>query len=308
MPVTFDGKLVIGISSRALFDMSEGHRIFETDGIDAYCRYQIEHEEEILEPGVAYQLVRKLLALNRDAEHTRVEVILLSRNSADTGLRVFNTIEHYGLGITRAAFTNGASPWRYVPAFCTHLFLSADPVDVAAALERGHAAATILPRVSAEDTAAEDSPLDDQLRIAFDGDAVLFADVAERVYRQGGLDEFSSSERLHAREPLPGGPFKSFLAALHSLQSEYPAVACPIRTALVTARSAPAHERVIRTLRSWGIRIDEALFLGGLSKGEFLHAFGADIFFDDQRGHCDSSRQHVATGHVPHGIANESSG
>lgn len=307
MPVTFDGKLVIGISSRALFDMSEGHRIFETEGIDAYCRYQIEHEEKLLDPGVAYDLVRKLLALNRDAERTRVEVILLSRNSADTGLRVFNSIEHYKLAITRAAFTNGASPWRYVPAFCAHLFLSADQSDVAAALNHGHAAATILPRM-AEGAASDQTGADDQLRIAFDGDAVLFGDEAERIFRQGGLEEFSSSERLHAREPLPGGPFKSFLAALQSLQSEYPADACPIRTALVTARSAPAHERVIRTLRSWEIRIDEALFLGGLSKGEFLHAFGADIFFDDQQGHCESTRQHVATGHVPHGVANEAPG
>ena len=306
MPVTFDGKLVVGISSRALFDMSEGHRIFETEGIDAYCRYQIEHEEKLLEPGVAYELVRKLLALNRETERTRVEVILLSRNSADTGLRVFNSIEHYGLAITRAAFTNGASPWRYVPAFCAHLFLSADPSDVVAALDRGHAAATILPRLT-DSGAAVKADADDQLRIAFDGDAVLFGDVAERVFRTGGLEEFSSSERLHAREPLPGGPFKSFLAALQSLQSEYPADACPIRTALVTARSAPAHERVIRTLRSWEIRIDEALFLGGLSKGEFLQAFGADIFFDDQHGHCESSRRHVATGHVPHGVANEAS-
>ncbi|HET8701677.1 MAG TPA: 5'-nucleotidase [Nitrococcus sp.] len=307
MPVTFDGKLVIGISSRALFDMSEGHRIFETEGIDAYCRYQIEHEEKLLEPGVAYELVRKLLALNRDAECTRVEVILLSRNSADTGLRVFNSIEHYGLAITRAAFTNGASPWRYVPAFCAHLFLSADPNDVVAALDRGHAAATILPRLS-EGGISTQTQANDELRIAFDGDAVLFGDVAERVFRQSGLEEFSSSERQHAREPLPGGPFKDFLAALHALQAEYPADACPIRTALVTARSAPAHERVIRTLRSWKIRIDEALFLGGLSKGEFLQAFGADIFFDDQHGHCESSRRHVATGHVPHGIANEASG
>ncbi|WP_040661433.1 5'-nucleotidase [Nitrococcus mobilis] len=307
MPVTFDGKLVVGISSRALFDMSEGHRIFETEGIDAYCRYQIEHEEKLLEPGVAYELVRKLLALNRDTECTRVEVILLSRNSADTGLRVFNSIEHYGLGITRAAFTNGASPWRYVPAFCAHLFLSADPSDVVAALDRGYPAATILPRLT-DAMVSTQADIDEQLRIAFDGDAVLFGDVAERVFRQGGLEEFSSSEQQHAREPLPGGPFKSFLAALHSLQSEYSAQACPIRTALVTARGAPAHERVIRTLRSWEIRIDEALFLGGLSKGEFLQAFGADIFFDDQHGHCESTRRHVATGHVPHGIANEASG
>jgi 5'-nucleotidase len=302
MPTTFEKQLVIAISSRALFDMAESHRIFEQEGVEAYCRYQMEHEEDLLQPGVAFTLVRKLLALNEGQERTRVEVILLSRNSADTGLRVFNSIEHYGLNITRAAFTNGESPYRYVPPFGAHLFLSADPSDVVQALNRGYAAATILPGKAQEDAA---DPAHGQLRIAFDGDAVLFSDAAERVFRDQGLDGFSASERAQAREPLPGGPFKSFLAALHALQAEYPPGSGPIRTALVTARAAPAHERVIRTLRGWNIRIDEALFLGGLAKAEFLAAFGADIFFDDQQGHCEVARLHVATGHVPHGVANE---
>ncbi len=304
MPVRFDNKLVIAISSRALFDMSESHRLFMEQGVDAYCRYQIEHEDEVLAPGVAYPLVRKLLALNRPDGATGVEVILLSRNSADTGLRVFNSIEHYGLEITRAAFTNGERPWRYVPAFGAHLFLSADPSDVVHALSLGYAAATILPAIgdNADGTARADS---EELRIAFDGDAVLFSDSAERVFRTEGLEGFSASERAQARDPLPGGPFKSFLAALHALQQDHPTDACPIRTALVTARSAPAHERVIRTLRDWDIRIDEALFLGGMSKAAFLQAFGADIFFDDQQGHCETASPHVATGHVPHGVANE---
>lgn len=305
MPASLDDKLVIAISSRALFDMSDSHRVYEEQGVEAYCRYQIEHEDDVLVPGVAFSLTRKLLALNDDQDVTRVEVILLSRNSADTGLRVFNSIEHYGLGISRAAFTNGSSPWRYVPPFGAHLFLSADQNDVARALAHGYAAATILPSAAPSVQDASAGLQDREVRIAFDGDAVLFADVAERVYRQEGLAGFAASEQAQAREPLPGGPFKRFLAALHALQAQYPADACPIRTALVTARGAPAHERVIRTLRSWDIRIDEALFLGGLTKAEFLRAFGADIFFDDQEGHCEAAREHVATGHVPHGVANE---
>ncbi|RFA28366.1 5'-nucleotidase [Alkalilimnicola ehrlichii] len=302
MPTSLENQLVVAISSRALFDMSESHRIFVEEGVDAYCRYQIENEDEVLEPGVAFGLVKKLLALNKSRERTRVEVILLSRNSADTGLRVFNSIEHYQLDVTRAAFTNGESPYRYVPAFGAHLFLSSDPDDVVQALNRGYAAATILPGGAAMQEAGA-AP--EQLRIAFDGDAVLFADEAERVFRSQGLDGFSVSEREQAKQPLPGGPFKGFLAALHAIQAEESAEHCPIRTALVTARGAPAHERVIRTLRSWEIRIDEALFLGGLPKSEFLAAFGADIFFDDQQGHCELARHHVATGHVPHGVANE---
>lgn len=304
MPVSFEDKLVVAISSRALFDMTEGHDIFVKHGIDAYCQYQIDNEDVILHPGVAFGLVRKLLALNKDQEAPRVEVILLSRNSADTGLRVFNSIEHYGLDITRAAFTNGASPYRYVPAFGAQLFLSADPNDVVQALDHGYAAATILPGPS-DGAGAESAAGGGQVRIAFDGDAVLFSDEAERVFKESGLSEFSARERAQAKEPLPGGPFKRFLAALHGLQAEYSAETCPIRTALVTARAAPAHERVIRTLRNWNIRIDEALFLGGLPKAEFLEAFGADIFFDDQQGHCDLASRHVTTGHVPHGVANE---
>jgi 5'-nucleotidase len=224
-------------------------------------------------------------------------VILLSRNSADTGLRVFNAIKHYGLDITRAAFTKGEPTSRYVPAFGAHLFLSADTDDVRRALEDGVAAATIFPSVFRNET--------DELRIAFDGDAVLFSDEAERIFRSAGLAAFAQSERDAAAKPLSGGPFKEFLAALHRIQADFPEDASPIRTALVTARSAPAHERVIRTLRAWNIRIDEALFLGGLDKGEFLRAFGADIFFDDQTRHVESAAQHVSAGHVPHGIANE---
>ncbi|RLA02901.1 MAG: 5'-nucleotidase [Gammaproteobacteria bacterium] len=294
-------KLVIAISSRALFDLDHSHQVYEEQGIEAYSKHQIGLEEEALKPGAAYHLVRKLLALNEaDSENPRVEVILLSRNSADTGLRIFNSIENHKLSITRAAFTSGTSPYRYVPAFNADLFLSTNPEDVAQALDSGIAAATIIkPDSETEQT--------EQLRFAFDGDAVLFSDEAERVYQKDGLEAFAKSENNAAHRPLQGGPFKKFLASLQSLQKDFPQEQCPIRTALVTARSAPAHERVIRTLRAWDIRIDEALFLGGLSKGDFLHAYGADVFFDDQKGHIDSARQHVAAAHVPHGVSNENS-
>jgi len=287
--------LVIGISSRTLFDLSESNQVYEEDGVQAYADYQIAHEHDVLAPGVAFSLVKKLLHINEFGAH--VEVILLSRNSADTGLRIFNSIEHYGLNITRAAFSSGESPYRYVAAFGAHLFLSANHQDTQRALADNCAAATIIPSVTNHNAT-------EQLRIAFDGDAVLFSDEAEKIYQSEGLDAFATKEKAAARTALEGGPFKGFLTALHAIQSQLPQDASPLRTALVTARSAPAHERVIRTLREWDIRIDEALFLGGLSKAEFLRAFGADIFFDDQKGHCEDAAKHVATGHVPHGVMN----
>lgn len=285
-------KLIISISSRALFDLTESHAIFENDGIDAYARYQIAHENEPLNPGAAFPLVKKLLALNADHPEPIVEVILLSRNSADTGLRIFNSIEHYGLNMTRAVFTSGRSTYDYVSALDTHLFLSSDPVEVRKALDAGLASAVILP------TTPQAMP-HPELRIAFDGDAVLFSDESQIIYEREGLDSFNHNEKKEAHHPLNGGPFKNFLAQLSAIQKLYPADAAPIRTALVTARSAPAHERVIRTLRDWQIRIDEALFLGGKDKAIFLKAFGADLYFDDQINYCESAKQHVATGHVP---------
>ncbi len=289
--------LTIAISSRALFDLDESHRVFEEQGIAAYQAWQIAHENEPLQPGMAYPLVRKLLALNTRDE-TRVEVILVSRNSADTGLRIFNTIEHLGLPISRAAFTNGESPERYIPAFGVDLFLSAHDEDVRRVLQAGYAAATILPgRPGGADSG--------QVRIAFDGDAVLFADDSERVYKEQGLDRFLDREASEAERPMRPGPFKRVLEALQAIQQAYPHENNPIRTALVTARSAPAHKRVILTLRQWGLRVDESLFLGGRDKGPVLSAFGADIFFDDQKIHCDNAQAHVPTGHVPHGVANE---
>ena len=289
-------RLVVAISSRALFDLDASNAVFEQQGVEAYRQYQIEREEEPLDAGVALPLVRKLLRIN-DRLDGRVEVILLSRNTADTGLRVFSSIQHHGLAIERAAFCGGESPYRYVEAFGCDLFLSTEAGDVRHALDHGIAAATILPSRSIARPG-------DELRLAFDGDAVLFSDEAEQVFKRDGLDAFRESERGSARKPLAGGPFKNFLAAMHRIQGDFPTGDCPIRTALVTARSAPAHERVIRTLREWDIRLDESLFLGGLPKGPFLKAFGADIFFDDQASHCASASEHVAAGHVPHGVAN----
>ena len=294
--------LTIAITSRALFDLEESHELFEQEGIERYSQFQREHEDDVLEPGIAFPLVRKLLALNGHAppEAPRVEVILLSRNSADTGLRIFNSIQHHGLAISRATFTSGQPTWPYIRPFGAQLFLSANPESVRRALANGMAAATILPERPRPGRASNE-----QIRIAFDGDAVIFDDEGERVSQQGGIAAFHRHEIERAREPLPGGPFRPFLAALHELQAAFPpGEAAPIRTALVTARSAPAHERVIRTLREWGVRLDEALFLGGRAKGPFLEAFGADIFFDDSAHNIDSARQHVLAGHVPHGVSN----
>lgn len=290
--------LTISISSRALFDLTESHRVYEEQGIDAYAQYQIAHEDEPLNPGPAFNMVKKLLAINQGKPQPIVEIILLSRNSADTGLRIFNSIEHYGLDMIRAAFTSGRSPHDYAQAFHSHLFLSADPQDVRKALDEGMASAMLLPSTIQH-------VVQDELRIAFDGDSVIFSDDSERIYQEQSLEAFNEHEVNAAKEPLLGGPFKDFLQRLADIQGLFPADASPIRTALVTARSAPAHERVIRTLRAWNIRIDEALFLGGKDKGEFLKAFGADIFFDDHQKHCESARAHVATGHVISGISNQ---
>lgn len=294
----FLNKLVVAISSRALFNLDESNLVYETQGIEAYRAYQREKEHEILEAGAAFGLVQKFLKLNEDREDNQavVEVLLLSRNTADTGLRIFHSLRHYGLKITRAAFSGGSSPYGYAKAFGADLFLSLNPEDVRAAVNAGCAAATILP----SDKTCQNL---DSLNIAFDGDAVLFSDEAEKIFKSKGLKEFNDSEKNAAKVPLREGPFKGFLLALQHLQSEN--LCLPIRTALVTARSAPAHERVIHTLREWGIRIDESLFLGGLPKVDFLHAFKADIFFDDQKNHCENASKLVTSGHVPYGVANE---
>ncbi len=291
--------LVVGTSTSALYDLSEGDRIFREEGAEAYARYQLERENQAPEPGPAFPLVKKLLALNKTVKKPVVEVILLSRNSADTGLRLFNAIEEHGLEIKRAAFCSGASPYRYVRSFGCQLFLSMDPDDVGRALSEGVAAA----RMMISEAPREEEPA---IHFAFDADAVVFSDEAEAVFQTRGLDYFRQNESHKAEQPLRHGPFTAFLHALQALQSRVSAGA--IRTALVTARDAPAHKRVILTLRHLGLRIDEILFLGGQSKGEFLQAFGADIFFDDQQQHCDAAVGHSAVGHVPYGTMNEEPG
>ncbi len=295
--------LIIAVSSRTLFDLSKEHHLYCEKGVDEYRHYQLSHEEEILKPGIAFHLVQKLL----DIRHPKtqiplVEVVLVSRNNGDTGLRIFNSIAHYALNIQRAAFSNGKSPYAYLKAFGAHLFLSAHNKDVELALKAGYAAAHLMTEnIKTKDCLAQDK----QVRIAFDGDAVLFSDESEKIYKQAGLTAFKENESQKAEIPLTGGPFKPFLLALHQLQSLFKVDETPIRTALVTARSAPSHKRVILTLRNWGIRIDEALFLGGLDKTEFLKAFKADIFFDDQLIYIKSaSENQLTSGHVPHGIAN----
>ena len=293
--------LTVAVSSSALFDLTESDSIYQQEGLEAYRRYQIEHEEQVLEPGEGFLLVKKLLSLNDQLGDSPVEVILLSRNSADTGLRVFNSIEAHKLNITRAAFCSGDSPYKYIRAFGSDLFLSTNAEDVRQALDQQVAAATLI----GSTVAGNRRRFSNQLKIAFDGDSVLFSDEAERVFQESGLDAFSRSEASSAEEPLEGGPFKNFLVALHKLQQQFSNDDLPIRTALVTWRGGPAHERVIKTLRHWDIRLDESLFLGGRDKGEFLKSFEADIFFDDQAVHCENASSHVASGHVPSGVANE---
>ena len=297
MAVSLDGQLVVAISSRALFDFEEENQVFEQGDDRAYMKLQLERLEEPAKPGVAFSLVKKLLAFN-DAQTQRVEVVILSRNDPVSGMRVFRSAQHYGLPIQRGSFTRGQSPWRYLKPLNANLFLSTHLSDVRAALDAGVPAAQVYPHSA---HASEEHP--HEVRIAFDGDAVLFSDEAERVFQAEGLSAFQAHERAKAAQPLLAGPFKPLLAALHRLQPEG-TPAMRIRTALVTARSAPAHERAIRTLMQWNIEVDEAMFLGGLPKGEFLKEFEPDFFFDDQTGHIESAAQHVPAGHVASGISN----
>ena len=298
MPATLEGQLVVAISSRALFDFEEENRIFEQGDDRAYMQLQLGRLEEPAKPGVAFSLVRKLLAFN-DAQTPRVEVVILSRNDPVSGMRVFRSAQHYGLPIQRGSFTRGQSPWRYLKPLNANLFLSAHLPDVRAALDAGVPAAQVYPHSA---RASEAHPC--EVRIAFDGDAVLFSDEAERVFQAQGLSAFQQHERDKAALPLSAGPFKPLLAALHRLQQEG-TPRMRIRTALVTARSAPAHERAIRTLMDWNIEVDEAMFLGGLPKGEFLREFEPDFFFDDQTGHVNHAARHVPAGHVAGGVSNE---
>ena len=302
MPKTLEGQLVVAISSRALFDFEEENRIFEESDDRAYMKLQLERLELPARPGVAFPLVQKLLSFNT-AEEKLVEVVILSRNDPVSGLRVFRSAQAAELKVERGVFTRGRSPFEYLRPLGASLFLSAFEKDVRAALLAGFPAARVYPNSA---KAAEQNP--SEIRIAFDGDAVLFSDEAEQVYQAEGMDAFQRHETELAGVPLPPGPFKPLLEALQRLQSRASDAAnasMRIRTALVTARSAPAHERAIRTLMQWNITVDEAMFLGGLEKAEFLREFAPDFFFDDQTRYCDAAAQVGPTGHVVGGVANE---
>jgi 5'-nucleotidase len=296
MAFSLDNLLVIGVSSRALFDLEIEEGIFQDQGIEAYRAHQLENENLILKPGAGFSLVKALLKLNTlTPNHRMVEVVIMSRNSSETSMRIFNSIEHYGLDISRAVLAGGASLAPYLQAFNISLFLSLHEDDVQAAIDANVAAALLykIPENAADL---------EQIRIAFDGDAVIFSDESERIYQEQGIEAFEQHERENAKKPLPEGPFARLLVALSYLQINFKAPdgsALPLRTALVTARSSPAHERVIRTLRAWNITIDETFFMGGVNKSAVLAAFKPHMFFDDQHGHCERASKVVPTGRVP---------
>lgn len=296
MSLQLDDKLVVGISSRALFDLEEENEIYENSGLKAYSDYQLKHEDDILKPGTAFSLIKALHKLNTE-EQQLTEIIVMSKNSADTSLRVFNSIKHYNLNISRAALVGGASIVPYLNAFKTDLFLSANESDVQEAINANMAAGIIC---SNSDLPINPDSNIEQIRIAFDGDAVIFSDESERIYQEQGLQAFADYEYKNSQKPLPEGPFAKFLKTLSVIQQQFEEGPAPIRTALVTARNAPAHERVIRTLRAWNVRIDEAFFLGGIGKSEVLKAFGANIFFDDQTTYTDPASKLVPAARVPY--------
>ena len=292
MPVDLEDKLVIGISSRALFDLADANDVYEREGLTAYRAYQHEHEQETLLPGTAFPLVKGLLSVNERADAALVEVIIFSRNDAESAMRVFRSIDAHGLAITRGIFRGGRDPFPFLPALSCDVFLSAEPGQVLKARGQGVPAAMIMapPTQSADDDWSE-------VRIAFDGDAVLFDAESQRVFDEAGLDAFHDYETRHAEDAMSPGPFRPFLDGLARVLSHFSGIS-PIRTALVTARGAPAHFRVVNTLRSWGVEIDETFFLGGVDKAAVLAAFGAHIFFDDQQVHAESASRLVPSAQV----------
>ena len=295
MPYSLEDKLVVGITTRALFDLEEENRVFERQGLAAYREYQQAREDEPLAPGTAFAIIRGLLDINRRAGRNLVEVVLVSRNDAESAVRVFKSIAHHRLPIERGVFRGGRDPWPYLAAFNCSLFLSAESKAVVEALSAGLPAALVLPPPEGLDPAEEET----EVRFAFDGDAVLFGDESEAVYQAYGLDEFQRHEVEHVAVPLRPGPFEPFLRALHRLQAAFPEGEAPVRTALVTSRNAQAHMRVINTLRAWGVRIDESFFLGGADKTEVLRIFRPHIFFDDQMSHLERARVVAPSAHVP---------
>jgi 5'-nucleotidase len=307
LPFPIEEKLVIAVASSALFDLAESDAVFRQQGLEAYRAHQRANESVILPPGVAFPLVRRLLALNgQEQDDSPVEVILLSRNDPDTGSRVFRSIAHYGLAITRAAFVNGRTPFRYLKAFNAALFLSGNPNDVRQAVSRGAPAGQVLP------TDFVDDHSDAELRVAFDFDGILADDSAEAIFQSEGLEAFQAAEAAAASVPMPRGPLARFFIEIAKLQRrEFAKRAADetyeprLRVAIITARNAPAHERLVTTLRDWGIEVDEVFFLGGIEKRRILEEFRPHIFFDDTVGHVERARRTVPCVHVPFGIANE---
>ncbi len=304
MSYPLENKLVVGISARTLFDMRKENDIFEQEGVEAYRRYQISQEKEPLKPGPGFRLAKALLGLNEAIGREQVEIIVMSHNCPDVSLRIFHSITHYGLAISRAAFVSGSSLAPYLDAFHTDLFLSSCEADVQCAVDNGIAAGIIcIPenqRNPLEGAVIYPFQENGQIRIAFDADAVLFTDESERIFQQKGLKAFEENEKRYVNIPLEPGPFARFLTKLSRIREEYPQISDQVRTALVTSRCAPAHERVIRTLRSWNVQIDEAFFLGGISKQQVLKAFGAHIFFDDQLVHVTGAASVVPVARVPY--------
>lgn len=306
MAYPIEEKLVIAVASSALFQLDEADAVFRKDGLRAYRKYQREHEQDILQPGIAFPFIRRFLELNRIfPERQPVEVVLLSRNDSDTGMRVFTSIEHYGLGIVRAAFTRGNSPFRYIPAYNVSLFLSANESDVNEAIKSGYPAGRVLP------SSAEDNESDAELRVAFDFDGVIADDSAEQVFQEKGMEAFYSSETENAETAIAPGPLGDLfrkLGNLRTLEDEReekdPQYQRFLKTAIVTARSAPAHKRVINTLRARNITVDETHFLGGMDKGRILSTLHPHIFFDDQQHpHLDAAQNFTPSVHIPFGIA-----
>jgi len=297
MAYNLKDKLVVAVSSRALFDLETENKIFEEKGLDEYYKYQLDNETKDLKKGTGYRLIENLLKINDlfSEDEKQVEVIILSKNNAGTSLRITNAINTHKLNIERSGWTSGSDISSYLKAFKVDLFLSASDEDVVNAIENGIAAAKILP----SDDSVHNS-LGNQVRIAFDGDAVLFSEESELVYKEHGLEAFIEHEKKNKDNPMKKGPFAKLLLTIASIQDKFKDKQSPIRTALVTARSAPTHERVIKTLNVWGVRIDEAFFLGGSEKYEILEAFGADIFFDDQDVHLELSKGVVPSAKVIH--------
>ena len=297
MGLDFSEVLVVGVSSRSLFDLEKENQIFATDDVSGYRKYQQQHEEVLLEKGTAFHLIQSLLYLNKDAKKRIVEVVVMSRNSPETGVRVMNSVKKYGLDITRMAFSGGEPLAPYIGAYSIDLFLSRDMKDVQAVIDSKTSAAALI-----YDPPKSFTPTDNRVKIAFDADAVLFSDESEHRYKTEGMGAFHKYESEHEDVPLKEGPFAKLLIKLSKIQEQLPTSIelSPLRLAIVTARNAPSHMRVVKTLRKWGVYVDEAHFLGGLPKDNVLKAFGAHIFFDDQEVHLKESSKYVPSGRVPY--------